>query len=215
MSPPSFSGDGAGMVFTVDAAIIDDVCVCVCASVCLSQATIVSKRHLTCLNVIAHVFCHYNFPFILIFAVSAYTTLNELWALFFLRPYVCDILCTMPLKWLFTYDTRNHLFYITLSVLRRLCLWHDLCRGTATHTQPFNGPWFGTTRVGRYQKKHSPTHTHPDHRTSFIIFLLLQRSMASSLFILRAWHFSRTTSLQVLFGLPLGLGPSTSYSILH
>ena len=26
------------------------------------------------------------------------------------------------------------------------------------HTQPFNGLWSGTTRVGRYQKKHSPTH---------------------------------------------------------
>ena len=72
---------------------------------------------------------------------------------------------------------------------------------THTHTQPFNGLWSGTTRVGRYQKKHSPTHTHPDHRTSFIIFLHLQRSMASTLFILRAWQSSRTTSLQVLFGL--------------
>ena len=77
------------------------------------------------------------------------------------------------------------------------------------HTQPFNGRWSGTTRVGRYQKKHSPTHTHPDHRTSFIIFLHLQRSMASYLFSLRAWQSSRTTSLQVLFG----LGPSTSYSM--
>jgi len=54
---------------------------------------------------------------------------------------------------------------------------------------PLNGcvcVWSGTTRVGWYQKKHSPTHTHPDHRTSFIIFLHLQRSMASSLFSLRA-----------------------------
>ena len=84
---------------------------------------------------------------------------------------------------------------------------------THTHTQPFNGLWSGTTRVGRYQKEHSPTHTHPDYRTSFIIFLHLQRSMASSLFISHAWQSSRTTSLQVLFGLPLGLGPSTSYSI--
>ena len=82
-----------------------------------------------------------------------------------------------------------------------------------THTQPFNGLLSGTTRVGRYQKKHSPTHTHPDHRTSFITFLHLQRSMASSLFSLRAWQSSRTTSLQVLFGLPLGPGPSTSYSM--
>jgi len=31
-----------------------------------------------------------------------------------------------------------------------------------THTQPFNGPWSGTTRVGRYENKHSRTHTHPD-----------------------------------------------------
>ena len=73
------------------------------------------------------------------------------------------------------------------------------------HTQPFNGLWYGTTRVGRYQKKH----THPDHRTSFIIFLHLQRSVASCLFILRASQSSRTTSVQVLFG----LGPSTSYSM--
>ena len=57
---------------------------------------------------------------------------------------------------------------------------------THTHTQQFNGLLSGTTRVGRYQKKHSPTHTHPDHRTFFIIFLHLQRSMASSLFSLRA-----------------------------
>ena len=76
-----------------------------------------------------------------------------------------------------------------------------------THTQPFNGQLSGTTRVGQYQKKHSPTHTHPDHQTSFIIFLHFQRSMVSSLFSLRAWQSSQTASLQVLFGLPLGLDP--------
>jgi len=27
------------------------------------------------------------------------------------------------------------------------------------HTQPFYGPFSGTTQVGRYQKRHSPTHT--------------------------------------------------------
>ena len=79
--------------------------------------------------------------------------------------------------------------------------------------RPFNGLWSGTTQVGRYQKKHSPTHTHPDHRASFITFLYLQRSMASSLFNLCAWQSSRTTSFQVFFGLPLGLEPSTSCSI--
>ena len=48
--------------------------------------------------------------------------------------------------------------------------------------RPFNGLWSGTTRVGRYQKELSPTHTYPNQRASFIIFLHLQRSMASSLF---------------------------------
>jgi len=51
---------------------------------------------------------------------------------------------------------------------------------TIQQQRPFNGLWSGTTRVGRYQKKHSPTHTHPDHRASFITFRHLQRSMASS-----------------------------------
>ena len=79
--------------------------------------------------------------------------------------------------------------------------------------RPFNGLWSGTNRVGRYQKELSPTHTHPNHCASFIIFLHLQRFMASSLFSLRAWQSSRTTSFQVFFGFPLGLEPSTSCSI--
>ena len=84
------------------------------------------------------------------------------------------------------------------------------------HTQTHNHlTAFVRDNPGRqYQKKHSPTHTQPDHRTSFINFLHLQRSMASSLFILHAWQSSRTTSVQAMFGLPLGLGPWTSYSIL-
>ena len=52
--------------------------------------------------------------------------------------------------------------------------------------QPFNGRLSGTTWVGRYQKKLLPAHTHPGQRTSFITFLHLQRSTASSLFSLRA-----------------------------
>ena len=36
--------------------------------------------------------------------------------------------------------------------------------------QPFNGRVSGTTRVGRYQKKHSPAHTHRGQRTSFSPF---------------------------------------------
>ena len=60
---------------------------------------------------------------------------------------------------------------------------------THTHTQLFNGLWSRTTQVGQYQKKHSPTHTHPYHQTSFINFLHLLRSIASSGLSLRAWTF--------------------------
>ena len=107
-----------------------------------------------------------------------------------------------------------HGCYPLSPISRCLCIGPSVHADTHTHTHSrFNGLWSGRTRAGRYQKKHSPTHTHPDHRTSFITFLHLLRSMASSFFILCAWQSSRTTSLQVLFGLPLGLGPSTSYSI--
>ena len=100
-----------------------------------------------------------------------------------------------------------------LIVTKQLATSKVHATNTYTHTQLFNSLLSGTTRLSRYQKKHSPTHTHPDDLTSFIIFLHLQRSMASSWFSLRAWQSSQTTSLQVLFGPPLGLGPSTSYSM--
>ena len=45
-----------------------------------------------------------------------------------------------------------------------------------------------TTRVSRYQKKHSPTHTYHGHQSSLICFLHLFRSMASFLFNLHAWQ---------------------------
>jgi len=84
----------------------------------------------------------------------------------------------------------------------------------AEHTQqPFYGPLSRTTRVSRYQKKHSPNH-HPDHHPVFISLFHLPRSIASSLLKLHAWQSFCITSFHVLFGLPLGLQPSTSYSIL-
>jgi len=36
-----------------------------------------------------------------------------------------------------------------------------------THTRPFNGLLSKITRVGRYQKKHSPTHTHEKEEKKF------------------------------------------------
>jgi len=100
---------------------------------------------------------------------------------------------------------------ITVTVNACLCLrfprTHTHTQPTTTQQQPFYGPLSGTTRVNRYQKKHSPTH-HP-----IFISFHLPRSIAFSLFKFRAWQSFCTTSVRVLFGLPLGLEPSTSYSI--
>jgi len=68
-----------------------------------------------------------------------------------------------------------------------------------THTQPFNGLLSWIPRVDQYQKKHSPTHTHPVRQASFIHFLRLLRSIASSLFNFRASQYFSTISVQVLF----------------
>jgi len=72
--------------------------------------------------------------------------------------------------------------------------------------QSFYGPLSWTTRVSRYQKKHSPNH-HPNHHPVFISFFHLLWSIGSSLFKLRAWQSSCTTCLHVLFGVPLFLEP--------
>ena len=95
----------------------------------------------------------------------------------------------------------------------RTAAYQRPAQNTVTHIYNYLTALSRTTQVGRYQKRHSPTHTQPDHRTSFINFLHLLWSTASSLFNLRAWQSFSTTSPQVLFGLPLGLVPSASYSI--
>ena len=66
--------------------------------------------------------------------------------------------------------------------------------------------WAGTRR-----NTHPPTILIIYHAI-FISFFHLRRSIASS-FKLRAWQSFCTTSFHVLFGLPLGLEASTSYSI--
>jgi len=62
--------------------------------------------------------------------------------------------------------------------------------------QPFYDPLSVTTRVSRYQKKHSPTH-HPDHHPIFISFFHLPRSIASSLFKLLRFARTHCGSLQL------------------
>jgi len=93
------------------------------------------------------------------------------------------------------------------------------CKHTHTHTHIhthncFTARWIlsGTTQVSQYKKKHSPTHTYPYHQSSFICFVHLLRSMASSLFNLCAWQSFCTVSIWAFFGPPLALAPSTSYS---
>jgi len=61
-----------------------------------------------------------------------------------------------------------------------------------THTQPFNDRSSGTTRLDRYQKKRSPTNSHPDHQTSCINFLHLPPTIHSILLV-------QCTCLTVLF----------------
>jgi len=93
-------------------------------------------------------------------------------------------------------------------------LFFYVTSSTTTQQQPFYGSLSGTTRVSRYQKKHLPTPTHhPDHHPIYISFFHLPWSIASSLFKVRAWQSFGTTTFHVLFGLSLGLEPSTSYSM--
>jgi len=109
-----------------------------------------------------------------------------------------------------------HLFLVSLStVYLKLYLCH-------TSIWPFSSlPFYSsmdsvretrTTRVSRYQKKHSPTHT---SWSSVIPYLLLPSLTIHNIFLfnLCAWQCFSRICLQVFFGLPLGLAPPTSYSI--
>jgi len=76
-----------------------------------------------------------------------------------------------------------HLLHLCTFILTYLaCIIQQLL----LQLQQFYGPLTRTTWVGCYQKKHTPTHTYPDHQSSFISFLHLLLSIASSLFNLRA-----------------------------
>ena len=91
---------------------------------------------------------------------------------------------------------------------------------THTHTRPFYGP------LSRYRylvpglvpgepvPEETSIHSHPScSSTILIIFLHLQRTIASSLLNPRTLQSLCTTSNHLLFGLPLSLEPTTSYSI--
>ena len=84
------------------------------------------------------------------------------------------------------------------------------------HTQPFNGLLSGTVRdyPGRPVPEEIFTHSHPSWSSDILYHLPPFTTIDDILFVqFTSWQSSRTTSLPVLFGLPLGLGPSTSYSM--
>jgi len=86
---------------------------------------------------------------------------------------------------------------------------------TASHTHThnrFTALWIlsATTHVTWYQKKHSPTNTYCGHQSSLIC--LNPSTMMHGILPVQSMSFT-TISLQVFFGVPLGLAPSTSYFI--
>ena len=83
------------------------------------------------------------------------------------------------------------------------------------HTQPFYGSLhFVRDNPGELVQEETFTHSHSSWSSIIpICFLHLLRSMASSLFNPHALQSFSTISVRVFFGLPLGLAPSTSYSI--
>ena len=86
---------------------------------------------------------------------------------------------------------------------------------THTHTQLFYGS-LDFVRDNPCEPVPEETFTHSHSSWSSIIpicFLHLLQSMASSLLNPHALQSFSTISVQVFFGLPLGLSPSTSYSI--
>jgi len=126
----------------------------------------------------------------------------------------------LPKPTLTKFCNYNNNSYLPIMQLDFVMLFHDICSTMKYVTQhqqqqqqSFYGPLPRTTWVSQYQKKHSLTHTYPDYQSSFISFPYRLWSTASSLFNLCARQSFSTISLQVFFGLPLGLEPSTSYSI--
>jgi len=75
---------------------------------------------------------------------------------------------------------------------------------------PFTALWIlsGTTRMSRHQNKHSPIYTYPDYL--FPPYTVIHCILSIQF---RAWQSFCMTSVHVFFGLPVGLAPSTSYSI--
>ena len=103
------------------------------------------------------------------------------------------------------------LYLFTEATVGFFKLLHIIANYTHRHTHNrFTAP----DNPGEPVPKETFTHSHSSWSTIIpICFLHLLWSMASSLFNPRALQSFSTISLQVFFGLALGLAPSTSYSI--
>jgi len=83
---------------------------------------------------------------------------------------------------------------------------------TRAHTQPFYG---SLDFVWEPVPEETFTHSHLSCSSIIPYLLHLLWSMASSLFNLHAWQSFYTISLQVFFGLPLGLAKCTNFNKMH
>jgi len=103
----------------------------------------------------------------------------------------------------------SHGFYQNVCACTRYLL-HRFIRVINTHTRVFFGPLSWSTPVSRYAKKHPSTRTPPTHQPPY---LPPSTPNPSSLLTRHTWQSLCTTSSHVLFGPPLGLQHTTSYSI--
>ena len=106
----------------------------------------------------------------------------------------------------------------TMSVVGECFFWYRLTwvvpdKVTHTHTTVLR-LWIlsGTTRGSRYQKKYSPTHTHCGHQISLSASSIYYDPCILSIQSTHFTVFFHNLSPS-FFGLPVGLAPSTSYSI--
>jgi len=112
----------------------------------------------------------------------------------------------------YRHTTRVQIFSTTGALSHnRLCSWcMKIIRGTFVHVV---GDFLthSTTQVSRYQENvHSLTpRLCGCYTTSLINCLHFLRSIVSSLHSCRVWQSFSVTSLEVFFGLPFGLSPST------
>jgi len=122
-------------------------------------------------------------------------------------------------RWLKLWRVQMSVWHIGLLPVTRhypvWCIVIHVAVYTHTHTQPFYGSVdFVRDNPGEPVPEETFTYSHSSRSSIIpICFLHLLRFMASSLFNPRVLQSFSTISLQVFFGLPLGVAPSTSYSI--